>query len=300
MRAFSWFAGLLILAILGAVLLAYPSFELVASVGWRFDRVASRLAMLLLALGLIWYCRHLGLRTKTDFGYGLPWRRFVAQALLWGVIGTLSAAAGAVFLLAADLRALAPGFLPTLGTCAHLLLIGMGSGVAVALLEESVMRGALHTAIARESGQWTAAVLTATLFAALHFFAKARIPADELSWSSGYDLLLRSFVPLSHPFAILDSFLAWTTVFLILSWTRIVTGNIAVAVGLHAGWVVVLRMLQEATVSTTAARDSIWVGSFDGLLGYWMLPWGLAMAAGLWLTRSFWVPRANSQIKAKI
>jgi membrane protease YdiL (CAAX protease family) len=293
-RAYAWFAGLLILAILGAVLLAYPAFELVAGMGWRFDRVASRVAMLLLALGLIWYCRHLGLCSKKDFGYGLPWRRFVAQSLLWGVIGTLSAAAGAVFLLSADLRTLAPDFVPGFGACAHLLMIGIGSGVTVALLEETVMRGALHTAIARESGQWTAAILTATLFAALHFFAKTRIPVDELSWSSGYDLLLRSFVPLSHPLAVLDSFLAWTTVFLILSWTRILTGNIAVAIGLHAGWVMVLRMLQEATVSTAAAQHSIWVGNFDRLLGYWMLPWGLAIAVGLWLTRSRWVPPANS------
>lgn len=293
MRAFAWFAGLLIFAILGAVLLAYPAFELVASAGWRFDRVASRLAMVILALGLIGYCRHFGLRSKKDFGYDLRWRRFLAQSLLWGVIGALSAAAGAAFLLAADLRAVAPGFIPGFGTGVHLLLIGLGSGVAVALIEETVMRGALHTAIARESGPWAAAVLTATLFAALHFFAKARIPADELSWYSGYDLLMRSFVPLIHPLAVLDSFLAWTAVFLILSWTRILTGNIAVAVGLHAGWVVVLRMLQEATVSTVAARDSIWVGSFDGLLGYWMLPWGLAIAVGLWLTRSYWVPRAS-------
>jgi uncharacterized protein len=293
-RAFAWFAGLLILAILGAILLAYPAFELVAGMGWRFDRVASRLAMLIFALELVWYCRHFGLRSKKDFGYGSPWRRFVAQALLWGVIGMLTAAAGALFLLAADLRALAPDFLPSFGACTHLLLIGIGSGVAVALLEESVMRGGLHTAIARESGQWAAAALTATLFAALHFFAKARIPADELSWYSGYDLLLRSFVPLSHPLSVLDSFLAWTTVFLILSWTRILTGNIAVAIGLHAGWVMVLRMLQEATVSTAAARQSIWVGSFDGLLGYWMLPWGFAMAVGLWLTRSYWVPRAST------
>ena len=37
------------------------------------------------------------------------------------------------------------------------------------------MRGAMHTAIERESGPWTAALLTAPLFAALHFFAKASI-----------------------------------------------------------------------------------------------------------------------------
>ncbi len=39
----------------------------------------------------------------------------------------------------------------------------------------------------------------------------------------------------------------WLAVGLILSLTRVLTGNIAVAIGLHAGWVVVLRMLQEST-----------------------------------------------------
>ena len=293
MRAFAWFTGLLILAMLGGAALAYPAFELVSGAGWRFDRVASRVAMLLFALELVWLCRYLGIRTKKDFGYGLPWRRFVAQSILWGLIGMLTAAAGAAFLLCANLRVIAPGFTASPGACIHLLLIGLGSGITVALIEESVMRGGLHTAIARDSGQWAAAILTATLFAALHFFAKARIPADEVTWFSGFDLLLRTFVPLSHPLAVFDSFVAWTTVFLILAWTRILTGNIAVAIGLHAGWVVVLRMLQEATVSTAEAPNSLWVGRVDGLLGYWMLPWGIAIGIGLWLTRASWVSRAS-------
>jgi hypothetical protein len=52
-------------------------------------------------------------------------------------------------------------------------------------------------------------------------------------------------------------------------------------------------MLQEATDSTAAARASAWVGSFDGLLGYWMLPWGAAIALAMWLTRRHWVPLAR-------
>jgi hypothetical protein len=35
------------------------------------------------------------------------------------------------------------------------------------------------------------------------------------------------------------------------------------------------------------------VGRFDGLLGYWLLPWGIAIAAALWLTRRAWVPYAR-------
>jgi hypothetical protein len=134
---------------------------------------------------------------------------------------------------------------------------------------------------------------TAPLFAILHFFAKARIPAADLGWGSGFDLLLLSFAPLGHPALVLDSFLAWLAVGLILSLTRVLTGNIAVAIGLHAGWVVVLRMLQQATVSGSSPTYAAWVGRFDGLLGYWLLPWGAAIAAGLWLTRSSWVPYAS-------
>lgn len=294
MRAFAWFVLLLALAMVAGALAAYPAYELVAGVGWRFDRVASRVAMLLFALELAWLCRRLKIRSKADFGYGLPWRRFLVQSFLWGVIGAASAAAGALFLISSGLRMLAPGFTPDVGGWAHLLLVGIGSGIAVALIEETVMRGALHTAIARESGATAAAILTATLFAVLHLFAKARIPPEELAWYSGFELLQRSFVVLSHPLAVSDALLAWTAVFLILSWTRILTGNIAVAIGLHAGWVVVLRMLQEATVRGAGAGHSNWVSSYDGLLGLWMVPWGFAIALALWLARARWVPAARS------
>ena len=294
MKAFAWFVAALAGAILAGALVAYPAYELVQGAGWRFDRVASRVAMLLLAIELTWLCRHLNIRTRADFGYGLPRRRFITQALLWGVIAIATAAVGGIWLVAADLRALAPGFVPSVGSWAHVLLLGIGSGVAVSLIEETVMRGGLHTAIARESGPITAALLTAALFAVLHLFAKARIPAEELAWYSGFDLLQRSFVVLSHPLAVLDTLLAWTAVFLVLSLTRILTGNIAVAIGLHGGWVVVLRMLQESTIATAHAQHSPWVGSFDGLLGLWMLPWAAAIAAALWFTRRLWVPSAAS------
>ena len=77
MRAYAWF--------LAASdrradrrLLAYPAYELTSRFQpWAFHRVASRVAMLILAAELVWLCRHLALRSKREFGYGLPWRRFV-------------------------------------------------------------------------------------------------------------------------------------------------------------------------------------------------------------------------------
>ena len=294
MRAFAWFIGAILLAGLIGALLAYPAYELTSTfASWAFHRVASRVAMLVLIAELVWLCRRLNLRRARDFGYGLPWRRFLKLSAMWGAIGIATAAVGAAFLLSTHLRVVSPDFTPTVLNFARIFLIGLSSGVAVALLEETVIRGAMHTAIERESGPWTAALLTAPLFAVLHFFAKTRIAPEDVGWGSGFDLLLRSFSPLAQPALVFDSFLSWLIVGLILSLTRVLTGNIAVAIGLHAGWVIVLRMLQEGTSSAEAPQYAFWVGRFDGLLGYWLLPWGICIAIALWLSRGQWVPPAR-------
>jgi len=288
-RAFAWFIAAILLAGILAACVAYPAYELTTHfANFAFHRVGGRIAMLVLVAELVWVCRHLHLESKRDYGYGLPWRAFVTRSLKWGVIGMLSAALGAWFLLSTGLRVRDPHFLLGLPGIARIFAVALSSGVAVALIEETLMRGAMHTAIEAESGPWAAALLTAPLFAVLHLYAKVRIPAEELGWHSGFDLLVRSFAPLAHISLVYDSLLSWLIVGLILSLTRVLTGNIAVAIGLHAGWVVILRMLQEATVRGSTPQYSMWVGRFDGLLGLWLVPWGLGMLAALWLSRARW------------
>jgi membrane protease YdiL (CAAX protease family) len=288
MRAFARFLGAILIAGLIGAATAYPAYELTSRFAdWPFHRVASRVAMLALVFTLTLVCRHMRLHTKRDFGYGLPWRRFLTLCLLWGAVGVATAGVGAAFLLATHLRV-------AVSLSGLYVLTALGSGIAVALIEETVFRGVMHTAIERESGPWMAALLTAPLFAVLHFVAKVRIAPEDVGWGSGFDLLLLSFAPLGHPTLVLDVFLSWLTVGLILSLTRVLTGSIAVAIGLHAGWVVVLRMLQLCTVGGSSPTYSHWVSHFDGLLGLWLLPWGLSIAAALWLTRALWVPPAQA------
>jgi uncharacterized protein len=295
MRAFAWFVGALLFTGIVGGALAYPAYELTSTfANFPFHRVAGRIAMLVLAAALVWLCVHLQLNSKRDLGYGLPRRRFIVISLLFATIGVATAGIGAAFLLLTHLRVGAPDFIPGVAGFARIFLVGAASGFSVALLEETVFRGFLHTAIERESGPWAAVLLTAPLFAVLHFVAKVRIPADQLGWGSGFDLLLRSFAPLGTPALVADTFLSWLIVGLILSLTRVLTGNIAVAIGLHAGWVIVLRMLQEATISGSSPAYAAWVGRFDGLLGYWLLPWGAGLAAALWVTRARWVPSARA------
>jgi hypothetical protein len=295
MRAFAWFVAVLLFTGIVGGALAYPAYALTSTfASFPFHRVAGRIAMLVLASLLVWLCMHLHLTSKRDLGYGLPRRRFIIISLLFAAIGVATAGIGAAFLLLTHLRVGAPDFVPGVAGFARIFLVGVASGFSVALLEETVFRGLLHTAIERESGPWAAVLLTAPLFAVLHFVAKVRIPADQVGWGSGFDLLLRSFAPLGTPALVADTFLSWLIVGLILSLTRVLTGNIAVAIGLHAGWVIVLRMLQEATISGSSPAYAAWVGRFDGLLGYWLLPWGAGLAAALWVTRARWVPPARA------
>jgi membrane protease YdiL (CAAX protease family) len=286
MRAFAAFVAVIVLAGVIAATLAYPAFELTSTfASWPFHRVASRIALAVLIVELVWLCRRLGLTRREAFGYGLERRRFVRVALAAGLAGIGTAAIGAAFLLGAHLRIADPSFPMTATALALAVLTALASGVAVALLEETVFRGAMHTAIARESGTLAAVLCTAPLFALLHFFARVHIPAAEVRWSSGFYLLAHSFAPLANPALVMDAFLSWLAVGLVLSLTRVLTGNIAVALGLHAGWVMVLRLLQLTTVTGPGFADSPWVSRMDGLLGYWLLPWALAIAAGLWLGR---------------
>ncbi len=294
MRAFAAFTAVILLAGLIGAMLAYPAYELTSTfAAWPFHRVYGRIAMLALALALVWLCRRLALVERADFGYGLRRPRFLRVAALWGAIGIATAGLGAAFLLLNRLRVPDPQFAWSLRSTVHVLVLALTSAAAVALLEETVMRGAMQTAVARESWPLIAVLLIAPLFALLHFFAKASIPAGDVGFGSGFTLLARSFAPLAHPGLVFDAFLSWLAVGLVLGLTRALTGNIAAAIGLHAGWVVVLRLLQETTVRGSDPALAIWVGRFDGLLGYWLLPWAACIAAAIWLARSHWVAYAR-------
>src|SRR5271166_3807530 len=296
MRAAAWFLGVLAVAsvILGAI--AYPLYLGVSALHvWPFHRVYSRLAMLVVVALLVWLFRHLRIRSKRDFGYGLEWRKFLRRGSFWAFVGALTASAGAAFICGVGLRVIDPDFSWTAPNLARIVLNAILSGILVALFEETLARGAMHTAVERESGPWSAALVTASLFAVLHFFAKTSIPPDEVAWRSGFDLLARSFAPLQYPSMVADSLLAYLAIGLILSMTRVLTGNIAVAIGLHAGWVVVLRIMQQCTVRSASSDHALWLGKFDGLVGLWVLPWAAAIGLGLWFMRASWVAGARDQ-----
>jgi hypothetical protein len=279
MRAFAWFLGAIGGTLLLAALLAWPAWQLAQSLDpdWPFHRVVSRLWQLLLLLGLLVALRRLGLFSRADWGYGLPRPAFLRQAGAGFALGLAT-------MLPMTLAMMALGiFVPRAGIDAAALLeaLAVGSlvGLAVALVEETFFRGLMYRAVSRESGHWAAAWLTTLVYAAIHFFARTKIPAAEVAWDSGFRLLGGVLTHFANPLPVLDSFATLLLVGLLLAGVRRRTGAIAACIGLHAGWVSVIKATKDLTVVDWQAAASFLVGPFDGYTGWLVAGWSLLLVA---------------------
>jgi hypothetical protein len=287
MRAALWFLAAMFGTLVLAALVAWPVWLVVHALvpDWPFHRVVSRFWQLLLLAGLLVALRGLGLRGRSDWGYGLPRPVFLRQFAIGLAIGLatmlpMSIAMGALGIL--DLR---PGF----GFALLLQAVGSGAlaGLGVAILEETFFRGLMFRAVSRESGFAVAAWSTALIYSAIHFLARARIPADEVAWDSGIRLLGGALANFAEPFAVADSFVTLVLVGLLLAFVRERTGAIAACIGLHMGWVWVIKGTTIVTRVDTEADAAFLVSSFDGYTGWLVAGWaalliGIAWFAG-WL-----------------
>jgi membrane protease YdiL (CAAX protease family) len=142
-------------------------------------------------------------------------------------------------------------------------------GLVVALIEETFFRGAMFTAVDRYSGLWPAAVLPSLLYAAVHFINTDNdVAPGALQWYSGLVVLAHCFEQFTDPSTIIDSFLALFAVGVFLALVRAHTGGIAACIGLHAGWVLVIKLTKDITQIDSRAELLFLVGDYDNITGY--------------------------------
>lgn len=272
MKALAWFLGLIAAGLAAIAIFAYPAWLLVDPVlDVPFHRVANRVGMLALAVGFILLARRLGLADRASLGYALPRRRFLAETGIGIALGIATMLPVIVLLFALGLRDLkpaVPGF-----SIAGIALAGLGSGLVVALIEETFLRGAMFTGIARQSGARAAILATALIYAATHFIGRYRIPAAEVDALSGLALLAGAFRSFAQPLGIADAFLCLTGVGALLGLVRRYTGNIAACIGLHAGWVCVIAVVREVSTRHAGHPFDSLVSGYDGVIGWLVLAW---------------------------
>jgi membrane protease YdiL (CAAX protease family) len=283
MRAFAVFIGLFVVGFACMALFAWPVYEwLTPEFNVKFHRVANRLGMLVLLIGFILVARRMRLADRVSLGYGLPRKQFLREAAIGLALGVATMLPIALIMFALDLRELRPQLVIDSGWVLRLAFSGLASGIAVALIEETFMRGAMHTGIARESGVWPAILLTSLLYAAVHFVGRYRIPLEELGPDSGLRHVLGTLADFATPLDIIDAFLALFAVGVLLGMVRHLTGNIAACLGLHAGWVWIIAFLRESSQPQTQHPWRMLLSEFDGVVGWLVLAWTLVIGSVLW------------------
>jgi uncharacterized protein len=278
MRTFFWFLGLLAAAFAAMALFAYPAWLLLhPHFDFPFHRIASRVGMLALLIGFVAVARRLGLADRASLGYGVARPVFLRELLRALALGVGLMLVVVAVMFGMGLRTWQPGLdLHALGLT-QLALKTLLSALAVAFIEETFLRGAMFSGIARESGTRAAIVLTSLIYAATHFIARYHIPAELVVPTSGLAMVEGSLQAFADPLGIGDAFLALFAVGVLLAAVRAATGHIGACIGLHAGWVWIILLARATSVPDTTRRMSFLLSGFDGFVGWLVLAWLLVI-----------------------
>lgn len=271
MRAFVAFLALILVALASIGVLTYPAWLLLhPHFDFPFHRIGERIAMLVGLVGFMVLAPRMGLGDRASLGYGVPRPAFGRSLLIGLAAGVLTMAVIVGVMAALGLRDWHQA-----GTAqmAKLVAQSLVSGLVVALIEETALRGIIFTGIQRESGTTAAVVLTSLIYAATHFFAKHHIDAGQVTSASGWELLAGTLHAFSAPLAIADAFLTYFAVGVVLAAIRSSTGHIASCMGLHAGWVWVMLTVTATSAPVREQPLSWLLSQTDGFVGWLVLAW---------------------------
>ncbi len=132
------------------------------------------------------------------------------------------------------------------------------TAITVSVVEEYLFRGGIQGIAQRTLTNWMAIFFVSGLFAIVHFLKPPAtgIATADVYWSSGFDLLTRTFWQFGEP-----KLLLWgvTTMFLVgavLGYARLRTRSLWMSIGLHSGWV--LSKMSFSVITRRSHSDESW------------------------------------------
>ena len=268
-------------ALLGATLLAaiaspWAQAALAPIAVFPLHRVFVRLTMLFVLAIALWLLLRHGLANRATLGFTGPWQRFAGRAALGLAAGVVLMMIAVLPLFLLQVRVW-NGATPVVWTgWLPLLAKGLGTGLVVALIEETFFRGAMQGALQRIGATGWALCAVPLLYASVHFLGRPvgvpfqGVPYAQVNAWSGFTVLREFFATLAHPLAIFDACAALWCVGLLLALVRRRWDDLCGCIGLHAGFVATIVVFRKVSSPAPANQWSFLVGSFDGLLGWWI------------------------------
>jgi len=262
LRLFAYFGGVVLLACLlspplywaGSWLAGIGVLPIVE--GFPFHRYFTR-SVQISAIVLLYpaFCS-LGVRRLSDLGLqpNPEWRRDLVSGFLLAWIPVLFMASAYLF---TDVYSLKTKF-----AAMGFLRIG-GTAVVVSTIEEFLFRGVLLGLAVAVMSRHAAALLSAALFALVHFMRTSRQPLEmPVGWFSGFQQLPLAFSG-APPWPLFGwGFLSLLIAGLLLACATLHTRSLFLAMGLHAGWIFGQQSLQLMAQFRPKPAGSLlpWVG----------------------------------------
>lgn len=246
-----------------------------------FSLSVTRGAQVLLLLSLFPIARRMKLGAN-ELGFPATLSLWVYKLGLGFALGLLILGLHVAFLLALGAIKPVTGVMITASDVSSVLLRAAGVGLVVAVIEETIFRGALLAALRRFGGPWGAAAIASAYYALLHFLkSDLRPSAAEVDWTSGFRIFadgLRYMVSETP----VDCLLALFCAGLFLGAIRVLLpASLPLCMGIHAGWVTVIKVARRLTNPDPQAPFAHLVGPYDQIIGYGAALWISLLLIGL-------------------
>lgn len=236
-------------------------------------KIVSKGAQIFLLLS-IFPLRHYLKLTWSDIGFATK-SVFFKQIGYGLVLGLITLLPVMIVLYGLDISVIDHGKEWTITKITIKVSLALLLALLISFGEEPLFSGILLAGLRKKMMLGLAALLTATYYAAFHFVkTKTRIPYEDLSITSGFELMAEAFENVLNP-EITSAFIALLVVGLFLVTIRTQFKNsIGICIGCHAAWVWQIKM-GKAFFDTNPDSEYYYLvsGYYDGIIGPLVSVW---------------------------
>ena len=234
--------------------------------GQDFSKIANRCFMLVAATGIYPMLKAFDCFNKKELGYDLKRKDFIKEigkGLPFGIL-TLVLLSGLIMYF--GYRELDPE--ADAGDLVKTFFKAALGALALSFIEETFFRGIVLNSMSRTLKVAPAIFISSFLFASVHLLRnKTDIELNNIQWDTGFyylSLTLHNFV---DP-RMLGSWLTLYACGTFLSFMSLHYGNIARCIGVHMGWVMIIKLFEGMTNTVNAKKGEWMIGNYDKVTGY--------------------------------
>lgn len=267
MKASLFFLFYFLAASATAAVISYPIYQIADIEAFDFERWVTRFALLFLVIGIFPCKKYFNINFST-IGYNCSPYKFLTKLSIGFICGLGVLLIVISFLLIFDIRTFKSGW----AISGSLIYKSLFSGLIIALIEETLFRGLFFSIALRLHNAVTAIFISSFFYATLHFIKPyTHIDSNSLGILSGFEVIINAFAGLAQ--VQLDDWLALFAVGALLALVRFKTNTIVYCIGLHASWVLLIKVTKKVTAENHTSDLSFFIGHYDGVIGWLAFAW---------------------------